>query len=132
MARVFKTVKKISQGARLYRKWAEYEVGDIVIGKLAGTYVDNYKKTCYLLEVEGAFLKDKKFAAEVKGKTLALNHTGTLAKDLAKLADGDLIQVEYQGLERMDGGPYEGKDKHVIEVTQVEEEGTTSEEDVDL
>ena len=132
MARVFKTVKKISQGARLYRKWAEYAVGDIVIGKLAGTYVDNYKKTCYLLDVEEAFLKDKKFQKEVIGKVLALNHTGTLAKDLAKLVDGDLIQVEYQGLERMDGGPFEGKDKHVIEVTQVEEEGTTSEEDVDL
>ena len=85
MARVFKTVKKISQGARLYRKWAEYAVGDIVIGKLAGTYVDNYKKTCYLLEVEEAFLKDKKFQKEVIGKVLALNHTGTLAKDLAKL-----------------------------------------------
>ncbi len=121
--RVFKTTKKISGGRQVFRKWGEWEVGDIIIGKYVGNSIDRYKKPNWHIEViEAVFSIDPKAAKELIGKTIGLNSAGQLNKAMEKLDEGDLIQVTYNGMEEMQGGDFEGKDAHLIEVDMVEEE----------
>ncbi len=121
--RVFKTTKKLSHTRCAYRKWSEWEVGDIVVGKYVGSKIDNYKKPNWMLEVEEAFFANKKEAKAMIGQTIGLNSSGTLDKAMEKATEGKLYQITYNGTEEMTGGPYAGKDRHLIEVDECEVEG---------
>lgn len=132
MKRQFKTVKKLS-GQKKYRKWDEYDIGDIVIGKFVGIHTDQYKKECPMIQVLDAQFKDGTGETFVGG-TLVLNACGVLAKAMENVTEGEIIQVEYQGTSEIQKGPYKGKDAHVmaVEIVELDEDAEESEPEVDL
>ncbi len=121
--RIFKSKKKLSTVRALYRKWSEWEVGDVLVGKYAGSQIDSYDKPNWLIEVEDAFFTDKKAQKKLIGNTVGLNSNGMVDKAMKKVEEGDMVQFTYNGMEEMDGGPFKGKDKHLVEVDIVVEEG---------
>lgn len=137
--RIFKSKKKLSAVKAVYRKWSEWEVGDILIGTFKGTQVDGYDKDNYLVEVEDAQFADKKAAKKLmvvgddgEKVIIGLNHTGKLANAMKSAEVGDVIQVEYKGMEKMTKGKFKGKDVHDMEVDIVEEDdGDEDDEDLD-
>lgn len=126
--RVFKTTRKLSGGRSVYRKWAEWENGDIIIGKYVGSTTDRYKKPNWQIEVVEAFFADKKAAKNLIDKQIGLNSSGQLDKAMAQVSEGDMVQISYNGMEEMQGGPYAGKDAHLIGVDLVTEDGGEEEE----
>jgi hypothetical protein len=139
--RTFRTTKKLSGGPKNFRKWSDWEVGDIVIGTFKGTHTDQYDKECMILEVEDAQFANKKEAKQLIGKNLVLNAAGQLNKAMEKMEEGQIIQVTYNGTSRIEKGKYQGKDAHVIDVdlleedngeTQDDEESYDDEDEVDL
>ncbi len=129
--RVFKSKKKLSTVRATYRKWSEWETGDIMIGTYKGSQTDQFGKPNWLIEVVEAFLADKKDQKKLIGQVLGLNSSGTVDRAMEDVEIGSMVQFTYNGLVRMDGGPYKGKDKHDIEVDLVSEEGDDDEEEVD-
>lgn len=128
--RKYKVSKSLS-GPKAYRKWEDWAVGDTVIGKYTGNHTDQYKKVCPILLVEQTFWKDKNDGEEMEGKSLVLNHCGTLAKAMESVSEGQIIQLEYTGTAEIQKGPYAGKDAHTMKVDIVVEDDS-SEEEVDL
>ncbi len=127
--RVFKSKKKLSSVRALYRKWNEWEVGDVLVGKYKGSQMDSYDKPNWLIEVEDAFFTNKKEQKRLIGQIVGLNSSGGVDRSMEKCSEGDMVQFTYNGMERMDGGPYKGKDKHLIEVDLVtEDDGSEPEE----
>lgn len=118
--RVFKATEQLAGGTRVYRKWADWEVGDILIGKWVATHVDQYKKNCPVFTVEEAYFKAKKEGEKLKGQNLCLNACGMLEKALESAEKGDLIQIEYTGTSMIEKGPYAGKEAHTMVVDKVE------------
>lgn len=130
--RVFKTTKKVSGSPKNFRKWADWQVGDIVIGEYVGTHTDQFDKECTMVKVADAQFQGKKGAkeaAELVGKVLVLNSAGKLDKARDQLTEGDMIQVTYNGMGTIEKGKYAGKDSHDIEVDLVEEEGAGGDEE---
>lgn len=127
--RTWSTVQKLTIN-KMYRKWEDYTVGDIVIGKLVGYHTDQYQKQCPIVEVlDCQFKKD---ASKYQGKSLVLNSCGMLNKNLeqANVQLGQIIQVEYKGTAEIEKGKFAGKDAHVLDIQLVEE--SSGEETVDL
>ncbi len=128
--RVFRSKKKLSSVRCVYRKWNEWDVGDVLIGKFISQSEDSYGKPNYAIEVLDVQLGDKKAAKKmIDGKVIGLNSTGSLDRAMKKAETGKTYQFIYEGLERMDGGPYKGKDKHLIEVEEVTEDDGSEEEE---
>lgn len=127
--RVFKSKKKLSNTMCVYRKWNEWDVGDILVAKFVKEVTDKYDKPNWIVQVEEAFFVDKKLGAKLKGQMLGLNSNGELDRSMKEVEAGQMIQIEYKGMERMDGGPYKGKDKHLLEVDLVTEAGDEDEEE---
>lgn len=119
--RTFK-VKKALGGAQNYRKWEDYEVGDIVIGEFIGTHEDQFKKTNYKIKVLDAQFVDTDLAESLIGKTLVLNSNGSLDKQMEEVEEGETIQVEYNGKSLLTKGPFAGKEAHGVTVSIVEVE----------
>ena len=133
--RVFKTKKKLSGGQTTFRKWSEWDEGDVLVGKLVSIGEDSYQNPSFTLEVlECTFLSKPKMAAALVGKNITLNSAGQLNKALIdkngepKIEMGEIIQVEYKGTSVIPKGKFKGKDAHLIDVNVVEEEGEESEE----
>lgn len=134
--RIFKSKKKLSSVKAVYRKWSEWDVGDILIGTFKGTQIDQYEKDNYLIEVEDAQFGNKKAAkklAAVDGEKviIGLNHTGKLGRAMKNAEVGDVIQITYNGMDEMAKGKFKGKDAHDMEVEVVEEEDEDESEDED-
>lgn len=127
--RTFKATRKLSGGQRTYRKWAEWDEGDVLVGKYMDSHTDQYKKVCPVVEVLDAQFKDKS-GKNFEGKTLVLNANGMLNKAFEKLSFGDLFQVTYNGMTTMENGPFADKDAHVVEVQAVEEDDGQQEMDL--
>jgi len=131
--RVFKTAKKLSGSRQVYRKWSEWNEGDILIGKYKGFKEDQYEKPNWLVEVEDACFSNAKEAKELVGKVIGLNSSGQLDKAMEKLTEGQWVQITYNGTAEIEKGKFKGKDAHVIEVDLLVEDGAeeASEEDFD-
>ena len=130
MKRTYKTVQKISGNVKMYRKWSEWAVGDIVIGKYVDTQEDKFsKKMCPVIEVEDVYFKDVTFAERLQGKQLVVNHTGMIGKAFEKVNIGQTVQIEYGGMSLIERGPMAGKESHLASVSIVEEETSTIDED---
>ena len=127
--RKFKVTKKLN-GQKMYRKWAEYDEGDIVVGKYIDKHTDNYEKENYVIEVVEAFFKDKT-GTKYEGKNLVLNSCGGLDKAMEKVSLGELVQVEYTGTSIMEKGKFAGKEAHGVTVSVVEYDEET-EGDIEL
>lgn len=124
--RTFKTSKQLTIN-KTYRKWEDFDMGDVVIGKVIGNHIDQYGKDCPVIEVLDA--QFKKDSAKFQGKNLVLNSCGMLSKAMkdANVQLGELIQVEYKGTSNIEKGPFKGKDAHVMDI-QIVEEDTGEEE----
>lgn len=130
--RKFKSKKKLTTVRANYRPWAEWEVGDYIIGTYKGSQTDQYDKPNWLVEIEEAsFVKKPKLAAKLVGQLLGLNSNGKLDKAMKNVEEGDMIQVTYNGMGTIEKGKYKGKDAHDVEVELVEEETDEDEEDED-
>ena len=127
--RNFKTSRQLTI-AKMYRKWEEYAVGDVVIGELIGWHTDQYNKECPIVKVLDA--QFKKDSAKFQDKNLVINSSGMLSKAMKGIELGEIIQVEYQGTAMIEKGPYKGKDAHVMDVQVVVEDDGTEEEEVEL
>lgn len=133
--RVFKSKKKLSSTRANYRKWSEWDTGDILIGTYKGSQTDSYDKPNWLIEVEDAQFGDKKAAkklnpnADGEKNIIGLNSSGKLDAAMDKVEIGDMVQIEYKGMSTIEKGKYKGKDAHDIEVDLVEEEGDEDEDE---
>lgn len=127
--RVFKSKKKLSSVRAVYRKWSEWETGDIIVGKYKGSQIDNYDKPNWLIEVEEAFFGDKKEQKKVIGQVMGLNSSGKLDAAMKKVEIGEMVQIEYKGMSTIEKGKFKGKDAHDIDVDLVEEDGGDDDEE---
>lgn len=125
--RKFKVKKKLSGGQKSYRKWEDYEEGDVVIGTYVGTHIDQYKKECFTVLVIDAQFQDDT-GDEYEGKNLVLNSAGMLNKAMEDVAEGETIQVTYEGKSRIEKGVHAGKDSHVIKVELMTDEDSDEDE----
>ena len=102
-------------GARKYRKWNMWDEGDYVVGVLKDTYIDKFKKECFLVEViEADFKKtDESFK---EGDLVGLNHAGGLVFSLKDVPMGSVVRIEYNGKDILDSGEYEGSEVHTFKV----------------
>jgi len=120
---------------KVYRKWSEFSVGDVVVGKYVADHEDNYDKNNPVLKIEECFFKDGK---DLKGQNLVINACGTVNQAFYNGKDpikkGEIVQIEYTGTIEMENGKYAGKDCHTMNIDVVGEVLTeeVSEEDVEL
>ncbi len=132
-----------------FKKWEDFSVGDIVVGKVVSSHKDMYHKLNPVIKVEYCSFKDGT-AANYMGKELVLNSCANLANPLAKagivemsivdgkkvitkINKGQTIQVEYTGKYTLEKGLYKGKEGHDMKVELVElDTDTTPAEDFDL
>jgi hypothetical protein len=122
MRRQFKSTRKVTLGQKTYRKWEEWDTGDVLIAKFMDQEIDNYDKPNYLMEVIDAQFKDSKLGAKLEGKTLALNHCGILGKAMEKISKGEMVQLTYNGTSKIEKGKFAGKDAHLMDIEVVEED----------
>ncbi len=118
--RVYKATRKLTSGPKEFRKWNDWEVGDVYIGKYVETYIDNYDKECFVFQTIDAQFKDKAEAKRFADKNFGANHNGMLAKAMAKAAVGDCVQIIYNGKSEIEKGKYAGKEAHTLDVDIVE------------
>lgn len=115
--RKYVTKKKVSGTKKSFRKWGDWDEGDVVLGKYIGIHEDRqYDKQHVIIEVEEAFFSDKKLAKSLIGQNLVLNSCGSLDKALEQLTVGDIIQCTYNGMGKIESGKYKGKEAHSVEV----------------
>ena len=126
--RTFVKKKRISGVQKNFRKWADWDEGDFVIGKFVGIHTDQYDKENMIMEVMDAGFKSAKEAKAIVGKNLVLNAAGQLTKAMEQLSEGDIIQVTYGGTATIEKGKYKGKDAHVLEIDQLEDENGEEED----
>jgi hypothetical protein len=114
------TVKKSLSGARKFRKWDDYAIGDVLIGKYLGrTQPDQYGKINTIVEVLDAQFKDGT-GEDYNGKSLVLNSNGILDKNIEEVSEGEYIQIEYGGKATIEKGKYKGKEAHSMKIEVVE------------
>lgn len=129
MAKRIFTVKKTIGGGLEFRKWADWSVDDVVIGKFVGTYEDKFKNTNYKIQVLDAQFQDADAGEALVGKTLALNSSGSLDKQMEQVQEGEYISCTYGGKVMLTKGPFAGKEAHsmsvsIVEVTEEDLRGT--------
>jgi hypothetical protein len=134
--RIYKSTKKLSSVKATYRKWSDWDAGDILIGTYKGSQTDSYDKPNWLIEVEDAQFTDAKAAKKLMPKgdekvVLGLNSSGKFDLAMEQVEVGDIVQVEYKGMSVIEKGKYKGKDAHDIEVDLVEEDGADFDKDED-
>lgn len=116
--RTYKKTKTVS-GANLFRKWDEWDVGDVMIAKYIGTHTDQYEKECPIIEVVDAQFKDKS-GNKYDGKKMVLNNCGMLMKAMKQVQFGEMVQITYTGTSEIEKGKFKGKDAHTMTVDVVE------------
>ncbi len=128
--RTFKVSKKKLTGTKaLYRPWRDWETGDIVIVEYQSQTTDNYDKPNWVCKVLDAQFVNKKDNKKFQDQVIGLNSNGKLDRAMKKVAEGDVIQIEYLGMGEMQGGKNKGKDAHDLEVRPVEEDDGSGYED---
>lgn len=120
--RTYQVKKTLAGGARAYRPWKEWEVGDVLIAKFTGESEDQFGHTTTHCEVLDAQFEDSDLADSLIGKTLCLNAAGSLNKARELMVEGKTIfQLTYNGKSLIMKGPMAGKEAHSIEVVEVSE-----------
>lgn len=128
--RVFKEKRKLSRGPSAFRKWGDWDEGDVLIGEFVSEGVDRYGKPSWTFKVLDAQFKNKKDAKKLEGQNITLNSNGQLDAALEEVEPGTTIQVTYNGMAEMKGGPFKGKDAHLVDVAEMEgDEDEESEDD---
>lgn len=112
-------------GVKNYRPWKEWEIEDLVVGKLIRIDKDQYRKNAYVLELEDVDFADADLAETLMGKPFVLNSVGILDRQFedGHFDIGDVIQVVYKGTSVMTKGPNEGDEAHSIEISVASDDG---------
>lgn len=122
-------------GAKIFRKWSLYQVGDVVVGEYIGDHKDNYGKTNRILKITEAMFKGEDAKAWA-GKQLVLNSCGMLDKAFEEggIAKGEFLMVEYTGSNVIEKGPYKGKESHTVKIDRIsmDDQEVVPEEELDL
>lgn len=124
---------KVNGESRVYRTWADWEEGDVVIGQFVSQGTDQYQKNNYTIKVLEADLGDKKLSKELVGKNLCLNSSGMLDKAMAtiELDKKPMLEITYDGTATIEKGKYKGKESHIIKVGVDYGDGLESTSDLD-
>ena len=134
--KVYKVVRRAQVRAEIFKKWAEWEVDDYIIGKYIGSYQDKYKKDNFVFQIEDSSFQSVEDAdgkkVKVSGKLMALNHCGSLGNQMGEVTVGELVQVTYTGKRKVKGGDFAGEDCHTVDVAFVAEEGAEDTESDDV
>lgn len=107
-------------GSKNYLAWKEWDLECEVIGKYTGTSLDNYDKTNWHIEVEECNFDDT-----LVGKTLCLNHCGSVAHKMKEVKIGDIVGFEMLGEETLQKGKFSGKPCWNIKVSVYDDEGNS-------
>lgn len=104
-------------GPKKYFKYAECEEGQLLVeGKFVGRSPNKFGKENFDIKPE-------------EGPTVSLNHAGHLAYLIENhVNEGDLIQVIYDGREKLEKGAYKGKEVHKFIVNVAESEAVATPE----
>lgn len=100
-------------GAKKYFKYSECSKGDVLVqGKYLGTSPNKFGKDNHDFKpVDG-------------GPTVCLNSAGHLNYLIeSNVMVGDIVQVTYEGTEKLDKGAFKGKDVHKFDLAIAESEG---------
>jgi hypothetical protein len=102
-------------GSRVYRPWAKWAVGDVLVGRYIESYVDNYNKTGYILDVDST---DFEVAEDNlnEGTMFGVNGSGAVNYKFANIEQGQLVQLEYKGTRTVEKGQFKGKEFHDVGV----------------
>ena len=149
-----RAVKAQAITSKLFRGYNEYQVGDIIEGKLVAiNHDDTYNCDSYDIKVEYAELKDNLFGKEHNielqpNAILVLNGCGSIRNQLKSLDDNGSIDLatanadgtgallhdvylgfKYLGKEKLTSGKFKGKASHRFEVTALDAGDTADEEE---
>lgn len=131
--RVFKGTKISGQGAKFWKKWTDWSEGDYIIGNYVGSKMTKFGKPAWIFNIsEATFSEDAELSDKVIGENMSLNSCGMLDKAMKLVKIGNEVQVTYQGSQKMQGGDFEGKESHLIEVINGDQEEEINEEDEEL
>lgn len=100
---------KISQGETTYVKPKELKAGAIIAGTYRGSFEDKYEKLNHRIE-------------QADGTTKVVNGTGQLNLLLAKVKQGDKVELVYKGTNVIASGQYKGTKAHTFEVFLINDE----------
>ncbi len=127
--RTFKSKRTVSSVMAQYKKWNEWKEGEFIIGEYIKSVEDKYGKPNWLIKIDEAGFTSKKDIAKFEGKIIGLNSSGGLDRAMEQVEVGEMVQITYEGMEQMNGGPYKGKDKHLHDVQVVVDEEDYNEDD---
>ena len=103
-------------GARSYRGWKNWEVGDTLTGKFIKKFEDQFGNPGYEIEVIETDFQDGKNIEE--GKVMGLNSCGSLNYKMDDVDPGSVIQIEYNGNDGVvEKGPMKGKNFHDVNLS---------------
>jgi hypothetical protein len=115
-------------GSKVFRPWALWEEGDVIIGSLIRISEDDYGKPNYEISVmEVDFAQDEASYKNKKGQEVicktpginevfVLNSNGSLDRAMENVEVGDVVKVIYQGVDTLKKGKYAGKEFHKLDV----------------
>lgn len=128
----YNSTKKLA-GAVVYRGWKNWDVGDILVGKLSRFIFDErYKNSNPVFIVEETFFKDKDQNLKA-GTHLQLSATKILKQTVTEDVIGEVLQIELVGWHTVKTGVGKGKDTPLFEIDTVDlssDEDTSAEDDL--
>lgn len=100
------TLRKVG-GPKKYFKYEECKKGQVLVyGKYIGRSPNKFGKENF------------DFKPNEGGPTVCLNHSGHLAYLLETyVSPGDVVEIKYMGKEKLEKGPYKGKESHQFELS---------------
>jgi uncharacterized membrane protein len=129
-------------GAKVYRPWVGWTVGDSFEGILRGTSEDSYGKTNWEFETINADFeeetvtiipkkgknagKEMEYGTPKEGQTFVLNSSGFLDAAMEKVDMGDKVKVIYEGTIILPSGPNKGSEAHTGKVFREAGKSSTS------
>lgn len=124
--------RRLIGGAKSYRPWKEWSIGEQIIGKYTAIGEDNYGKPNYTIQIESMNFDhepESGMKAE-EGKLIGLNSAGSLDSKMADIEIGTICEFTYQGTTKLPANhKFKDKDCHQIDVAVLEDEDGDSEPD---
>lgn len=113
-------------GGKLFKKWADWAIGDFIVGEFVGQSTDNYGNACFHIKLESVEMQeptDYKGNELVPGKVMGLNSCGSLEYKMGEVDVGTILEIEYEGTEVLpENHKFKGKDCHQVKVTECSDE----------
>ena len=125
-------------GTKMFRPWNKWNEGDMLVGKYVGTFIDNYDKEGYEIEVQSATFSDGEQISD--GTLFGANSAGGFDRKMKLVPEGSIVQIVYNGKKALgDKHKFKGSTFHDISVGVTDDESVperfetdTQFEDVEL